>query len=186
MEIFKKVLEFVMDILETVTFVGSLFIVIYLFALQPNEIRGASMDTTFANGDYILTNKLVYRFGLPEKGDVVVFQSPDNQDIDYIKRVIGTEGDRIMILGGEVYVNGSKIPEPYAQTPTSPIDGGFLTDGEEITVPPNHIFVMGDNRPRSADSRGFGPIPLQDVIGKVFFRYFPASKLGTIQNPYLN
>ena len=183
MQILKKVLEFVMDILETVTFVGSLFIVVYLFAIQPNEIRGASMDTTFEDGEYILTNKLVYRFGQPQKGDVVVFQSPENDDIDFIKRIIGTEGDRIMISNNDVYVNGQIIQENYAQEPTTLIDGGFLSDGQEVVVPPNHIFVMGDNRPHSSDSRSFGPVPLQDVIGKVFFRYFPASRLGTIENP---
>ena len=186
MEIIKKVLEFVMDILETVTFVGSLFIVVYLFIIQPNEIRGASMDTTFNNGEYILTNKLAYKFGQPAIGEIVVFQSPENQDIDFIKRIIAIEGDRIMVQNGDVTVNGTIIPEPYAQTPTSLIEGGFLSEGQEITVPPGHVFVMGDNRPRSSDSRVFGPVPTQDIIGKVFFRYFPAHKIGTIQNPYVS
>jgi signal peptidase I len=183
MEIIKKVIDFVMDILETVTFVGSLFIVTYLFIVQPNEIRGASMDTTFANGQYILTNKLAYKFGQPTYGDVIVFESPENQDIDYIKRIIATEGDRVMISQNGVFVNGKRMDEPYIQQPTSLIDGGYLMDGQEIVVPPGHVFVMGDNRPRSSDSRVFGPIPLQDVIGEVFFRYFPADKLGTIKNP---
>lgn len=184
MPILKKVLEFVMDILETVTFVGSLFIVVYLFIVQPNEIRGASMDTTFHNGQYILTNKLAYKFGQPDVGEIVVFQSPDNQDIDFIKRIIGIEGDRIMVRNGQVFLNGNPIPEEYAQKPTTLVEGGFLVDGIEVTVPPGHVFVMGDNRPRSSDSRVFGPVPLQNVIGQVFFRYFPADSLGTIQNPY--
>lgn len=183
MEIIKKVIDFVMDILETVTFVGSLFIVTYLFIVQPNEIRGASMDTTFANGQYILTNKLAYKFGQPTYGDVVVFESPENHDIDYIKRIIGTEGDRVMVSKEGVFVNGKRLDEPYIQQPTTVIDGGFLMEGQEVVVPPGHVFVMGDNRPRSSDSRVFGPIPLQDVIGEVFFRYFPADKLGTIKYP---
>lgn len=185
MEILKKVLDFVMDILETITFVGSLFIVTYLFIVQPNEIRGASMDTTFLNGEYILTNKLSYKFGHPEHGDVVVFASPENKDIDYIKRIIGIEGDRVMVTNNEVFVNGKKIDEPYIQQPTSLIEGGFLMEGQEIVVPAGHIFVMGDNRPRSSDSRVFGPIPNQDVIGEVFFRYFPATRFGSITNPKL-
>lgn len=172
-----------MDILETVTFVGSLFIVTYLFIVQPNEIRGASMDTTFANGQYILTSKLAYKFGEPTYGDVVVFESPENHDIDYIKRIIGTEGDHVKINNEGVYVNNKKLSEPYAQVPTTTIEGGYLMPDQEIIVPPGHVFVMGDNRPRSSDSRVFGPVPLQDVIGKVFFRYFPADKLGTIKNP---
>lgn len=182
MQILKKVLEFVMDILETVTFVGSLFIVVYLFIAQPNEIRGASMDTTFADGEYILTNKLAYKFGTPTYGDVIVFESLENKDIDFIKRIIGTEGDRVMIQNNQVFVNGQLIPESYIQQPTTLLEGGFMTEGQEIIVPPGHIFVMGDNRPRSSDSRVFGPVPLQNVIGKVFFRYYPASRLGTIED----
>lgn len=185
MQYLKRALDFVMDILETITFVGSLFIVTYLFIVQPNEIRGASMDTTFYNGEYILTNKLSYKFGHPQHGDIVVFASPENKDIDYIKRIIGIEGDRIMVSGSDVYVNGKKLTEPYIQQPTSTIDGGYLMDNQEIIVPPGHIFVMGDNRPRSSDSRVFGPIPQQDIIGEVFFRYYPVTRLGSITNPKL-
>ncbi len=184
MQILKKVLEFVMDILETVTFVGSLFIVVYLFILQPNEVRGQSMDVTFRDGEYILTSKLSYKFGEPTRGDVIVFKSPDNDEVDFIKRIIGTPGDTVMIQGGDVYLNGKKLEENYIQYPSNPIEGGYLVNGQEIQIPEGHLFVMGDNRPRSSDSRAFGPIPFQNVIGKVFFRYFPTQRLGTINNPY--
>lgn len=185
MEILKKVLEFVMDILETVTFVGSLFIVVYLFILQPNEVRGQSMDTTFHDGEYILTSKLAYKFGEPIRGDVVVFKSPEDEEVDFIKRIIGIPGDKVKIQSGEVYVNGKRLMEDYIQHPSNPIEGGFLVDGQEVSIPDGQLFVMGDNRPRSSDSRAFGPIPIQSIIGKVFFRYFPANRLGTIQNPYV-
>lgn len=142
------------------------------------------MDTTFHDGEYILTNKLAYKFGQPQYGDVVVFQSPENQDIDFIKRIIAVEGDRIMISDNQVYINGSALREPYIQQPTTLIDGGFMQEGVEIVVPENHVIVMGDNRPRSSDSRAFGPVPLNDVLGRVFFRYFPADRLGTITNSY--
>lgn len=184
MQILKKVLEFVMDILETVTFVGSLFIVVYLFILQPNEVRGQSMDTTFRDGEYILTSKLAYKLGEPTRGDVIVFKSPDNDEVDFIKRVIGLPGDTVKILDGYVYVNDKKLTENYIQHPTNPLEGGFLLEGEEVIVPEGHLFVMGDNRPRSSDSRAFGPIPTQSIIGRVFFRYFPTQRLGTIINPY--
>ncbi len=183
MNLFKRILDFVMDILETVTFVGSLFIVVYYFVMQPNEIRGASMDVTFHDGEYILISKLAYKFGSPTKGDVVVFRSPENKDIEYIKRIVGLPGDRVMVLGGDVYVNGSKFPDSFAQHPTTTMEGGYLEEGKEIVVPSDHLFVMGDNRPRSSDSRIFGPIPYADVIGKVFYRYFPAGRMGVIKNP---
>lgn len=183
MEVIKKVIEFVMEILETVTFVGSLFIVIYLFFMQPHQVRGSSMDTTFRNNEYILTNKLSYRFGVPERGDVVVFKSPENKDIDFIKRIIGLPGDKIMVRDNQVYLNGSPLNESYVLGTTQVHEGGFLKDGQTVTVPMGHLFVMGDNRPRSSDSRTFGPVPQQDIIGKVFFRYFPSDRVGTIKTP---
>lgn len=183
MEIFKRLIEFVMEILETITFVGSLFIVIYLFFVQPHMVRGSSMDTTFRNGEYILTNKLAYRFDGPKRGDVIVFKSLDNKDIDFIKRVIGLAGDRVMIKDQHVFVNGTALEEKYIQGVTMVHEGGFMRDGVEVRIPLGHLFVMGDNRPRSSDSRTFGPIPQQDIIGKVFFRYFPSNRVGTIKNP---
>ncbi|KXK12305.1 MAG: Signal peptidase IB [Microgenomates bacterium OLB23] len=183
MEVIKKLIEFVMEILETVTFVGSLFIVIYLFFMQPHQVRGSSMDTTFRNNEYILTNKLSYRFDTPKRGDVVVFKSPENKDIDFIKRIIGLPGDKVMVRDGQVYLNGSPLIEKYVLGTTQVHEGGFLKEGQAVTVPLGHLFVMGDNRPRSSDSRTFGPVPQQDIIGKVFFRYFPSDRVGTIKNP---
>ncbi|OGK28901.1 signal peptidase I [Candidatus Roizmanbacteria bacterium RIFCSPHIGHO2_02_FULL_40_9] len=173
-----------MDILETVTFVGSLFIVVYFFVMQPHLVKGSSMDDSFHNGQYILTNKLAYRFGHLSRGDVIVFESPENKDIDFIKRIIGLPGDRIKIENRDVFVNGIALKEYYIKDKTDVYENGFMREGEEIVVPKNEIFVLGDNRPRSSDSRIFGPIPVQGVIGKVFFRYFPADKVGTIKNPY--
>ena len=141
------------------------------------------MDITFRNGEYILTNKLAYRLGMFHRGDVVVFDSPENADIDFIKRVIGLPGEKVSISNGQVHINGKPLDEPYLSVTTSTFPGGFLEEGEEITVPPGYVFVMGDNRPRSSDSRVFGPIQQIHIVGKVFFRYFPVDKLGAITNP---
>lgn len=184
MEIIKKIIDFVMDILETIAFVGSLFIVLYLFIMQPHQVKGASMENTFHSGDYILTSKIAYRFNQPRRGDVIVFKSPKNPNIDYIKRIIGLPGDRVMIKNNEVYLNDQILKEDYIAAKTTLFDGGFMQEGVEITVPDNYLFVMGDNRPRSSDSREFGPVPMTDVIGKVFFRYFPPQATGWIDNPF--
>lgn len=184
MGIFKKLIDFVMDILETIVFVGSLFIVVYLFLFQPHMVKGASMDDSFHDGDYILTSKIAYRFSTPMRGDVVVFKSPYNPDIDFIKRIIGLPGDRIKIENGAVYVNGNPLDEPYAKQPITTIAQGFIHEGEEVIVPKGYIFAMGDNRPRSDDSREFGFIAQSEIIGKVFFQYFPPSHFGPIKNPY--
>lgn len=183
MSLVKKIIDFVMDILETITFVGSLFIVVYLFIMSPHQIRGASMENTFFNGEYILTSRISYKFNPPKKGDVIVFKSPKNPDIDYIKRIIGTPGDTIRISNNQVYVNGLLQTENYIATPTNLFQNGFLIEDMEISVPEGQLFVMGDNRMRSSDSREFGFIPIADVIGKVFFRYYPVNKMGPIKNP---
>lgn len=184
MEILRRIIDFIMDILETITFVGSLFIVMYLFVMQPHQVQGASMDNTFHNGEYILTSKISYRIGQPQRGDVVVFHSPRNPDIDFIKRIIGLSGDRIRIEDGRVYLNGEGLDEKYTSSKTMVYQNGFLREGTEVTVPEGQYFVMGDNRARSSDSREFGFIPRSFVIGKVFFRYFPPTRAGSIKNPY--
>lgn len=173
-----------MDILETVVFIGSIFIVLYLFVLMPNQVKGASMDNTFQNGEYILTSKISYKFGSPKRGDVVIFKSPKNPDIDYIKRIIAMPGDRIKISDSDVYVNSELLDEPYIKEKTNLISGGFMQDGVEETVPEGYLFVMGDNRPNSSDSREFGFVPFSDIIGKVFFRYLPITSFGWIKNPF--
>ena len=173
-----------MDILETIVFVGSLFIVIYLFILQPNQVRGDSMLPSFVSGDYILTSKITYKLRTPQRGDIIVFKSPGNKDIDYIKRVIGLPGDTIRISNDEVYVNNNRIQEDYISAKTNVWDGGFIKENEPITVPSNQLFVMGDNRPRSSDSREFGTISIDDIIGFVFYRYLPTDKMGPIVNPW--
>jgi signal peptidase I len=184
MWIFKWIITFVMEVMETVVFVGSLFIVVYLFIAQPNQVQGASMEPTFQNGNYIFTSKVTYRFRSPQRGDVIVFHSPRNPDIEYIKRIIGLPGDSIMLSNREMYVNGIKLSESYISDATYPIPEGYLKENEAISVPIDQLFVMGDNRPRSSDSRDFGPIKFTSVIGQVFFRYFPADEVGFIPNPF--
>lgn len=171
-----------MDILETIIFVGSIFIVIYLFILSPHQVKGASMESTFESGDYILTSKITYKFHEPERNDIIVFKSPKNPEIDFIKRVIALHGQKIKIANNEVFVNDEIVQEPYISAATTLFEGGFMQNGIEVTVPEGYLFVMGDNRPRSSDSRDFGFIPIKEVIGKVFFRYFPPQKIGVIKN----
>jgi len=176
MGIVKAIIDFVMDILETIVFIGSLFIVVYLFIMQPNQVKGASMEPTFQSGDYIFTSKVTYKFRSFERGDVIVFKSPKNPDIEYIKRIIG-------LPGGKLYINDQLIEENYISATTNLWEGGFTKDGVSFIVPDDELYVMGDNRPRSSDSREFGPIVSDSIIGQVFYRYFPSSVMGVIKNP---
>ncbi len=183
MRIIKGIIDFVMDILETVAFIGSIFIVVYLFIITPNQVKGASMEPSFKSGDYILTSRVTYKLRRPDRGDVVVFKAPKNPDIEYIKRIIGLPGDKILIENGQVYVNGQALPEQYTAAATNLWEGGFIKEGTTIIVPDGYVFVMGDNRPRSSDSREFGPVPVESIIGQVFYRYFPVDEVGQILNP---
>ncbi len=183
MNFLKKILDFVMDILETITFVASIFIVIYLFIMQPNQVKGASMEPALHSGEYIFTSKITYKFRSIERGDIIVFKSPQNPDIDYIKRVIGLPGDRVVIKNETVSVNGLPLNEPYISTQTTLWEGGYIKEGKSVIVPEGELLVLGDNRPRSSDSREFGTIPISSIIGQVFYRYFPPSKMGGFENP---
>lgn len=184
MNIVKSIIDFVMDILETITFVGSLFIVVYLFIMMPNQVKGASMEPTFQSGEYILTSKITYKLRPIERGDVIVFKSPKNPDIEYIKRVIGLPGDKILVSNGQVLVNDQLLNENYISAITNLWQNGYLKENQPIIVPEAQVFVMGDNRPRSSDSRDFGPISIQSIEGVVFYRYFPPQKAGPIKNPF--
>ncbi|OGK39474.1 signal peptidase I [Candidatus Roizmanbacteria bacterium RIFCSPLOWO2_01_FULL_37_12] len=184
MGVIKSIIDFVMDILETIVFIGSLFIVIYLFIAAPSQVKGASMEPSFESGEYIMTSKITYKFRKPHRGDVIVFKSLKNPDIDYIKRIIGLPGDKIEIKNSDVFVNDLKLTEGYIFDKTNLWEGGFIQENVPIVVPEGSIFVMGDNRPRSSDSREFGPVPLDAIIGEVFYRYFPTEKMGWIKNPF--
>ena len=141
------------------------------------------MEPNFHNGEYILTIKILYKFTDPRRGDVVIFKSPRNKEIDYIKRIIAVPGDTLLLRANTFYVNGQKLEEPYLAPDTYIFGGTFLRDGQEITIPEGKYFVVGDNRAHSADSREFGPIPKTDFIGKALLRYWPFPDAGLINNP---
>ncbi|MFH1827485.1 MAG: signal peptidase I [bacterium] len=179
----KKTIDFVIEILETIAFVGSIFIVIYLFIMQPNQVKGSSMYPSLNEGDYIFTSKITYKFRDMERGDIVVFRSPENPDIEFIKRIIGLAGDEIMISDNKVYLNNQIIQENYINQYTPTPNNAFLKEGVPIIVPQDHVFIMGDHREVSSDSRIFGPIPISSLIGQVFYRYYPLNKVGAFYLP---
>lgn len=176
----KRFVNFILDFLETIVVALSIFVVIYLFLMQPHEIKGNSMEPNFKDKEYILTDKISYRLHTPVRGDVVIFKAPVNPDVDYIKRVIGVAGDRVKVQNGAVFANGEKLKEDYLKDPTFLFPGSFMTDGVEITVPEGKIFVLGDNRAHSSDSRQFGPIVINSVVGRAFLRYWPINSLGVL------
>lgn len=185
MEILRKIYFFFIDTMQTILLAASIFLVIYIFLFRPFQVSGESMFPTFKNREYILTNLITLRFGDPQHGDVIVFKAPTDAEKDFIKRVIGVAGDSVYIKDGFVYVNGKKLDESaYLQSDVRTYGGAFLKEGEPVTVPEGDIFVMGDNRPFSSDSREWGFLKIKDVIGKSFFVYWPVTTMRIVKNPF--
>ncbi len=179
----KRAVAAFFDFLQGIVVVLALLVMVYLFIMSPQEINGESMEPNFHNGEFILTNKIMYKFRVPARGDVVIFKSPPDPNIDYIKRIIGLPGDTVSVQDNAMYVNGQKVNEPYL-APNTPIFGGtYLAEGQSIVVPQDSYFMMGDNRAHSSDSREFGPVQEAAFIGTAVFRYWPINELGPIPHP---
>jgi signal peptidase I len=168
--------EWIKDILVAV--VVSILILQFI---KPTIVREHSMENTLKENDYILLSRQAYTlFGEPEQGDIVVFRSelkmPNGEDKLLVKRIIAVPGDTIAIEDGWVILNGDALEESYTK------DGYTATDMEEITVPEEYLFAMGDNRQNSMDSRDsrVGMIPVDAVVGKAFFRLYPFDHIGSL------
>lgn len=180
--ILKRLWLWFLDFIETIVIALAIFVVVYRFLFQPHQVKGNSMYDNFHDGEYLLTDKVSYRFNQPVKDDVIVFKAPMNEDYDYIKRIIGLPGDTVIIKDGSVYINGKKDDESgYLDTRVKTMPGRASTEGLMITVPSGNYFVMGDNRNNSSDSRDFGPVPQQNIVGKAWMRYWPLNEIGVIK-----
>ena len=176
----KRLGAFFLDILEVVVFAVAIFLFLYLLVLQPHKIKGASMEPNFPNGEYLLTDKVKYRFNEPARGDVVVFKAPTGNGEEYIKRIIGLPGEKISVRNAKVYVNGKELKEDYIPETSPTYGGNFLQENQVITVPEGNLFVLGDNRPHSSDSRSFGPITKDKITGRAWLIYWPLKNGGLI------
>jgi signal peptidase I len=160
-------------VLEIVIIVGAAFAIAMLvqaFLLKPFTVHQESMEPTLLEGDRILLSRLTYHFRDPKVGDVVVFDSPLNESEDLVKRVVGVAGDRMAVRDGDLYRNGVAVYEPYLS------DQDFAGTMDDQVVPAGHVFVMGDNRDVSGDSRAFGPISVEQIIGEALCTYWPIGR----------
>jgi len=191
----RKPLGCLVEIAETLILTIVIFWLIQTFVAQPYRVEQQSMETTLLPDQYVLVDKITPRFDTFSRGDIVVFnpvirdgactnqvEDPNNRPpTPYIKRVIGEPGDTVTLHGGNVFVNGVMIDEPYVHgAPTNPLSGET-----SWTVAPDRLFVMGDNRENSTDSRSdqIGEICQVDVIGRAWLRYWPINTLGILQTP---
>lgn len=163
----------VLDIIETLVLAVILYFGINAVSARV-RVDGFSMNPTLQNGEYILVNRLAYKTGVPERGDIIVFRFPSDEGQDLIKRVIGLPGETVHIGDGIVTINGIRLEEPYiAQTP--------LYQGEWV-VPEGYLFVLGDNRNDSRDSHQWGLLPIENVIGKSVVIYWPPEEWKVINH----
>ena len=179
----------IFEIVETLVLTVLIFFLVHTFVAQPFRVEQRSMETTLLHDQYVLVDKLTPRWAPYERGDIIVFQPPESMRSPsgepFIKRVIGLPGDRVELEDGQVLVNGVELDEPYLfMRGGKPESTEPSFEGETSwRVPDGALFVMGDHRSASADSREFGPIDVSTVLGRALLRYWPFDTFGPIQRP---
>jgi signal peptidase I len=159
------------EIIQTVLVAALLFLAVN-FVTARIRVEGSSMEPSLHDGEFVVVNRLAYRWQMPIRGDIIVFRFPLDPSRRFIKRIIGLPGDDIEIRARTVYVNGVALDEPYIAA--EPRYTG------EWHIDPDQLFVLGDNRNNSSDSENWGPLPVEDVIGKAVLVYWPPGDLGII------
>lgn len=196
MLILRKIYAFLLDSVQTFLIAAAVFLFIYALLFRPFEVKGDSMFPNFHDGEYVITSLIGFedlqiyhaKFGALKLGDVVVFKAPpatQNTDKDYIKRVIGVPGDTVSLKNGAVYLNGNLLDESaYLKSDVKTYGQQFLKDNGSVKVSSDEYFVMGDNRMYSSDSREWGFVTREDVVGGSILVYWPVNQMRFIKNPY--
>ncbi len=161
------------DMVGTIVPAIVIALLIHLFLAQATRVYGQSMEPNLHTNERLVIEKLSYHLHGPRRGDVVVLRDPGGSPELLIKRIVGLPGERVTLADGRVYVDGTPISEPYLDQPTQ-------GSGRSWVVPPFNVFVMGDNRSASRDSRTFGPVPMEELIGRALFRYWPLEEIGPV------
>lgn len=182
---FKNFALFVFELLKIVLISLVIIIPVRYFLIQPFYVKGASMEPNFHDKEYLIVDEISYRLNNPKRGDIIVFRYPRNPQEYFIKRLIGLPGEKIQIRDGGVYITNSEHPEGFK------LEEDYLGDGvktygfsEDVTtLGADEIYVLGDNRNASKDSRTFGPVNKSFLIGRVLFRGYPFDKIGTFKTP---
>ncbi len=174
-----KVGDYFLEVAKVVLLVLVIVLPIRYFLFQPFMVRGVSMEPSFEQSDYLMVDQVSYNFRDPERGEVVVFHYPDNPQKRHIKRIIGLPEERVVIEEGRISVEKDgelKVLE----------ENYILSSGrkdEEVTLEENEYFVVGDNREASFDSRNWGSLPRENIIGRVFFQVSPFDIFGFVERP---
>jgi len=184
-KVFQRVGATFLDLIETMAISFSIFLVVYLFFLQPHQVNGQSMVPNFQDGEHVLTDKVSYKIREPQRGEIIVFHAPpdahcpEGTGCDFIKRILGVPGDTVEVKDNAIWINGNKLSESYIPSDFAILPGNATKD-KNVYLGPDEFFVSGDNRPYSSDSRSWGSITKDEIIGRVFFRYWPPAAISVI------
>jgi len=183
----KRIFNFFLDSVQALVLALSVFVLLYLFIAQPNQVHGHSMEANFHDKEFLLTEKISYHLHDPRRGEVVIFKAPPSEpcaedECEYIKRVVGLPGETVRVFNSKVWINGKPLQEQYLTPEYSSVNpGSYLREGRPIILPQGEYLLMGDNRPHSRDGRFFGPTPKESIVGRAIFRYWPVNRLGLIK-----
>jgi signal peptidase I len=171
--------RFFWEIIKAFLIALIIIVPIRYFLIQPFFVRGASMEPTFEDGEYLIVDQLSYHFRTPERGEVVVFRYPNQPSQFFIKRIIGLPGETVVVQDGKVIIENAQHPAGVALDESPYLSPDVRTGGNvTMTLASDQYFVMGDNREASSDSRAWGPVPTHDLIGRVWLRAFPVDRMG--------
>ncbi|MBI1833660.1 MAG: signal peptidase I [Candidatus Andersenbacteria bacterium] len=173
------IVKFFWELIKAFLVALVIIIPIRYFLVQPFFVRGASMDPTFHDGEYLLIDQLSYRFREPRRGEVIVFRYPQEPSQFFIKRIVGLPGETVRIEDGRVVIVNNQLQQGAAIDESGYLPEGLRTGGHvEMTLQKDEFFVLGDNRPASSDSRAWGVLPEEDIIGRTWIRAFPFDRLS--------
>jgi signal peptidase I len=180
-------LRFTAETIRTVLIVVGLAYVLRFFIFEPFVVEGASMAPKFATNDYLIVDKVGYRLGEVERGDIIVFKYPNDPTTNYVKRVIGLPGETITVENGKVRIATNEDTTGYILDESVYLNPDVTTTLPSIsrtsfTVTPGHFFVMGDNRPASSDSREWGLLPQENIIGRVVVQAYPLNRATLVNH----
>lgn len=181
---FKNFLSFLAEIFKIAAIALVIVLPIRYFLFQPFIVKGESMSPSFESGDYLIVDEISYRFAGPQRGDVIIFKYPKDESQRFIKRIIGLPGETVVIENGQVFVSSGQVNVKDAVLDEKYLPSDIKTYGDtNIALKANEYFVMGDNRTYSYDSRSWGIVPRENIIGKAFLRLYPVTELSAIPSP---
>jgi len=177
----KKFVGIILEVFQVLVISIAIIVPVRLFLIQPFSVQGASMEPNFFDHEYLIVDEISYRLRLPERGEVVVFHYPNDPSQYFIKRVIGFPGETVEIIDGEVKIYNDEFPNGRVLDETTYLDQDFTAAAQTVTLKTEEYYLMGDNRSSSLDSRFFGPVNYNQIVGRVWVRGYPVDRWKVFQ-----